>query len=329
MKIGQAPLPEMADGQCLVKVRCAGINHADMVARTGFYPDAPKFPFIPGYEFAGTVEKIGNAKDLAKGDRVLGLRLFGGQAEYVCVDEGQLFKMPVQMSFEEAAALPVNFLTAYVALFRLGNIRENERILIHSCAGGVGTAAVQLALLKKAEIFGTTSSSKKAEFLKQIGVQHPIDYRKVDFRDEVKRLTGGDGVDLALDPIGGPTFKKSFGLLKPGGRIICYGVTDFFAGNRFNFIRLLWKYLTMPKVKTLNLMQNNRGMHGLAINRLFKNTAEVRTLMMRILDFYVAGNIRPVISKVFDFRQVREAHELMESGNSTGKLLLRFAGSGN
>jgi len=329
VKIDLTPMPEMTEGQCLVKVHFAGINYADVVIRTGIYPDAPKFPFILGYEFSGVVERTYNAKKLIQGDRVIGITMFGGQAEYVCVDEAQLFKMPEAMSFEAAAALPVNFLTAYFALYRLGNLREAEKILIHSCAGGVGTAAVQLALIKNAEIFGTVSATEKAKFLEEIGVQHPLDYKQSDFRAEVRRLTEGAGVDLVLDPIGGPNFRKSYSLLKPGGRIICYGVADFFAGRRFGILGLLWKYLSMPRVRTLDLMQDNRGVHGLALNRLLQKAAEIREIMNRIIELHVEGRIRPVISKVFDFRRAPEAHAWLESGRSTGKLLLRFAGEGN
>jgi NADPH:quinone reductase-like Zn-dependent oxidoreductase len=324
VKVKKTPLPEFKDGQALVKVYAAGINYADVAARSGLYPDVPKFPFIPGYEFAGLIEKARNTNSVKQGDRVLGVCLFSAQAEYVAVDEKQLFPIPEKMSFEQAAAMPVNFLTAYYALFRLGNLGENEKVLIHSCAGGVGTAAVQLAQTKNAVIFGTTSTEEKIEYLKKTGVHYPINYRKEDFREAAKQILGNSGINLILDPVGGPTFKKSYRLLAPGGRIICYGVIDLAAGGRRNIIRLLWKFLAMPRISTLNLIQNNKGVFGLALNRLFKRADEIRLAMNDLLRLFNKGLIKPEINRVFKLNEVSLAHASLESGKSWGKFILKI-----
>ncbi len=324
VQVKEKLLPQLMDNQALVRVHAAGINYADVIARSGLYPDAPKFPFVPGYEFAGTVEKTQKTTHIKPSDKVLGLTLFGAQAQYIAVKEDQLFPIPNSMSFEQAAAIPVNYLTAYYSLFRLGNLRQKESVLIHSCAGGVGTAAVQLALTKNAEIFGTTSSDSKIGYLIKQGVHHPINYKKENFADAVNKITGGHGVDMVLDPVGGPTFKKNLRLLSPGGRIICYGVTDLVAGGRKNIFRLLWKYMTIPKIKTLDLIQNNHGLFGLALNRLLKNTKEIKMVIDELFKLYDEGLIRPEINRVYGLDNITDAHIYQQSGESTGKLILRL-----
>lgn len=317
--------PVLKKNQALVRVRAAGLNYAEIVARKGFYPDAPKFPFIAGYEFAGVVEDIESGDAFVPGDRVVGVSLFGGQAQFVAIDQKQLFKIPDSMSFEQAAAMPVNYLTAYYALYKMANLRRNEKVLIHSCAGGVGTAAVQLALTDDAEIFGTTSRDEKVEYLRKIGVRHPINYRSENFVDVVKARIDNGGIDIALDPIGGSTFRKSYKLLAPGGRIICYGATDLVSGNRLNLPRLIWKFLTIPAVRNINLIQNNRGIFGLALNRFIADADEVGEVMTKLLQLFENGSIKPIIGKTFDFREASEAHRYLESGESTGKIVLQFA----
>jgi NADPH:quinone reductase-like Zn-dependent oxidoreductase len=292
--------------------------------RKGFYPDAPKFPFVPGYEFAGTVEKPDNDGMFKTGDRVLGAKMFGAQAEYISAEPELLFRIPDEMTFDDASALPVNYLTAYYALYRLANVRKGEKVLIHSCAGGVGTAAVQLAKLKGAVIFGTTSRDDKVSYLDKIGVDFPINYKKHGFADMVKSKIGDSGIDIVLDPVGGDTFRESYKLLGAGGRVICYGVADLTAGSRFNFPRLIWKFLRVPSVRRLNLIQNNRGVFGLAINRLLSDADEVREVITELLQLVKGGGIKPEISKVYDFKNCAEAHRHLESGKSTGKIILNF-----
>jgi synaptic vesicle membrane protein VAT-1 len=324
VKIKDAPDPEIGAKQALVNIRAAGVNYAEVVVRKGMYPDAPSFPFIPGYEFAGTVEKTCYCGTAKPGDRVVGVTMFGAQAEYIAIDESQLLPIPDELSFAQAAAIPVNYLTAYYALLRLGNLRENEKILIHSCAGGVGTAAVQLALTKRATIFGTASRDDKLDYLCKIGVKHPINYRKTDFAVEIESLTEGKGIDMVLDPVGGPTFRKSFKLLAPGGRIVSYGVADLMGGGRWNIPRLLWKFLTLPRLAVLNLIQSNRGVFGLALNRLLSNPDDLRQVLIELLKLSENGSIKPEIAKEYDFRDAAEAHRFLESGKSTGKLVLKF-----
>jgi NADPH:quinone reductase-like Zn-dependent oxidoreductase len=324
VKSKQAPEPEVAEGQALVKVKAAGLNYAEVVIRMGMYPDAPKFPFVPGYEFSGIVEKTNGCSSVKDGDRVIGVVHNGAQAEYIAVNENQLYIIPEDLDFEQAAAMPVNYMTAYLALFRMANIQDGEKVLIHSCAGGVGTAAVQLAHTKNAEIFGTSSRAEKIAYLNRIGVQHPINYREDDFASVIRAATGNRGVDIVLDSVGGPTFRKSYKLLAPGGRIICYGVADLMSGSRFNYGRLLWKFMTIPAVRTLNLIQNNRGIFGLLVNRLITDPVYFESVMAELVDLFKKDLIKPEINKVYDPEEIAEAHRYLESGESVGKLIIKF-----
>ena len=324
VRVRETSKPERGQGQALVRVKAAGLNYAEIVVRRGLYPDAPKYPFIPGYELSGVIEQAGPDSAYREGDRVMGANLFGCQAEYATLPANQLFRIPDNMSFEQAAAIPVNYLTAYYAVFQFGNLEQGEKILIHSCAGGVGTAAVQLARTKNAEIFGTTSRPDKVEYLKQIGVRHPINYKAEDFAEAVKKIAGKSGIDLVLDPVGGPVFKKSFKLLRPGGRIICYGAADLTAGGKRNIPRLLWKFVTLPRPSTLELIQNNRGVFGLALNRLLDNPERLKSIIEKLLRFFAEGSINPYIYRTYDFRQVSEAHAELESGRTMGKIILKF-----
>ena len=324
VQIRETDRPALKAGQVMVKVKATGLNYAEIVVRRGLYPDAPKFPFISGYEYSGIVEDDNNCGIFQKGDRVLGVAMFGAQAQYIAANPLQLFKIPDSMSFDLAAALPVNYLTAYYALVRFAGLRDNETVLIHSCAGGVGTAASQLAKERNAVVFGTTSSDDKVKYLENIGIDYPVNYRQSDYSRKVDEITNGKGVDIVLDPVGGPNFRKSFKLLKSGGRIVSYGVADLTAGGRFNLPRLIWKFLTIPSVRTLNLIQSNRGVYGLALNRLLDNADEVGMVIKELLGKFENGSIKPVISRVFDFKEVASAHEFLESGKSTGKIVLNF-----
>src|SRR5256884_3677617 len=203
---GAEPTP--GPGQALVRVRAIGVNFADVMARLGLYPDAPPRPCVVGYEVAGTVERLGPGVDgdLSVGRRVVALTRFGGYAEAIAVPTRQVFPMPERMSFEEAAAIPVNYLTAVLMLRHFGNVQAGDRVMVHAAAGGVGMAAIQLCRIAGAEVIGTASAAKHA-VLREAGVTHAIDYRTRDFEQEVKPLTGRRGGDLLLDATG--AFRRS------------------------------------------------------------------------------------------------------------------------
>jgi len=209
LEVRETADPEPGPGQVRIGVRAAGLNFAEVMAAQGLYPDAPKPPCVVGYEVAGVIDAPGDgAQGYAAGQRVLALTRFGGHADVVCVPAGQVLPMPDAMSFEEAAAMPVNYLTAYHMLFRVAGVRPGERVLVHMAAGGVGTAVLQLCrTVDDLEVFGTASAAKH-DTLRAEGCAHPIDYHATDYAAEVRRLTQGEGVDIVLDPLGGHDWRK-------------------------------------------------------------------------------------------------------------------------
>ena len=190
---GKQPIPEPGRGQVRIRVRVAGLNFADVMAAQGLYPDAPKLPCVVGYEAAGVVDALGDEPmGLAVGARVLALTHFGGHADVVCVPADQVFELADGMSFEEAAAIAVNYLTAYHMLFRVASLRPGERVLVHMAAGGVGLAVLQLCRTVDGLVVFGTASAAKHEVLRAEGCTHPIDYRTADYAAEIRRLTGGE-----------------------------------------------------------------------------------------------------------------------------------------
>lgn len=225
--------PEPQPGQVRLRVKAAGLNFAEVTARQGLYPDAPKPPCVVGYEVAGVIDAMGaNAGAFQVGDRVIALCKFGGHADTVVVPCDQVRVMPASMSFEEAAALPVNYITAYHMLFRIACVRPKERVLVHMAAGGVGTAVLQLAqAIGEVTVFGTASLSKH-NYIRSQGCTYPIDYHRDDYVSEVLRLTENEGVDVVLDPLGGRDWKKGYTLLREGGRLVAFGFANMSTGPR-------------------------------------------------------------------------------------------------
>ncbi len=233
LEVRETPDPEPGPGQVRIRVHAAGLNFAEVMAAQGLYPDAPKRPCVVGYEVAGEVDALGDgASEPAVGSRVVALTQFGGHADVVCVPAGQVLPIPDSMSFEEAAAIPVNYITAYHMLFRVASIRPGERVLVHMAAGGVGMAVLQLCrTVADTEVFGTASAAKH-EALRAEGCAHPIDYRTTDYAAEVRRLTGGEGVDIVLDALGGSDWRKGMKLLRPCGRLVAFGFANMASGQR-------------------------------------------------------------------------------------------------
>jgi NADPH:quinone reductase-like Zn-dependent oxidoreductase len=322
LKVKEAPDPSPSDDEVLIDVKCSGINFADILARMGMYPDAPPIPCVVGYEVSGIVEKVGkDVTQFKEGDRVFALTRFGGYSTKVLTKEIYAMSMPDEMSFEEGAALPVNYLTAYLGVLYMGNLKQHERILIHSAGGGVGLASIQLAKWVGAEIFGTASYVKH-DYLKSIGVHHTIDYRSQDFEEEVKRITGGKGVHLIMDAIGGEYLKKDYRILSPLGRIITFGVSGAVKKRTRSIITLLKTVFKMPKFKPLSLLNKNRGVFGLNIGHLWNEREALNYVTDKLLTLYNDGKIKPHIDSVFPFDKIRDAHKYIQERKNIGKVLL-------
>jgi NADPH:quinone reductase-like Zn-dependent oxidoreductase len=327
LQVQERPDPPVGPGEVRIAVRAAGINFADTMARVGLYPDAPKPPCVLGYEVAGEVESVGKGvTDLKVGDKVMAGTHFGGQAELVTVAAEQVLPLPERLSFEQGAAFPVNYGTAFAALVVMGGMREGDRVLIHAAGGGVGISATQLARNAGAEIFGTASPGKH-EAIRAQGVKHAIDYRGQDFESEVMRLTGGEGVDLVIDALGPTSFRKDYRLLRAGGRLVMYGLSESSHEGARNLpatLKALAKMplATMPWWKSLSLMNENKGVFGLNMLSWWEREGNLDRLTQPLLADLEAARLEPVVAASFPFERAGEAHEFIAQRRNVGKVVL-------
>jgi synaptic vesicle membrane protein VAT-1 len=322
LEVREAADPEPGEGQVRVRTQASGVNFADIMARMGLYPDAPPLPTVVGYEVAGTVDKIGaKAEGVKVGDRVLALCRFGGYSDTIVVPAEQVIPLPDSLTFEKAAAIPVNYVTAWLMLIHHGNVQKGDRVLVHAVAGGVGVAAVQICKWRGAEIIGTASGSKHAR-LKELGVAHCIDYTKQDFEVEVKRITDGKGVDLVLDAVGGKSFMKSFRSLAPLGKLMMFGVSSFAPGEKRSIVAALRGLMSMPKFGAIPLMNDNRGVIGVNLGHLWDHAAKLRGMLEQIRALAADGTFDPIVDVTFPFAKAAEAHAYLQGRKNFGKVLL-------
>jgi len=327
LQVLERPDPPVGSGEVRIAVKAAGINFADTMARLGLYPDAPKTPCVMGYEVAGTIEGIGDGvTDFAVGDRVMAGTRFGGQAELVTVPADQALPIPERLSFEQGAAFPVNYGTAYAALIIMGSLREGDRVLIHAAAGGVGIAATQIARNVGAEILGTASPSKH-EAIRAQGVTHAIDYRSQDFEAEAMRITGGEGVDLVIDALGPTSFRKDYRLLRSGGRVVMYGLSEVTKESGRDIPAALKGLLKMPLAtipwwKSLALMNENKGVFGLNMLKWWEREGSLDRVTEPLMKDLEAGRLEPVVAEAFPFERAGEAHEFIAQRRNVGKVVL-------
>ena len=320
LEVREGPDPVVKPNQVLIRVKASGVNFADISARLGVYPDAPPPPCVVGYEVAGTVEQIGSGvQGIVPGARVFALTRFGGYADVVAVPAAQVFSMPESMSFEEGAAIPVNYLTAVLMLRTFGNVKEGDRVLVHAAAGGVGMAAIQLCRLAGAEVIGTASASKHST-LKELGVAHCIDYRTEDFEEGVTRVTGGRGVDIVLDATG--AFRKSYRCLAPLGRLVCFGLSQASSGMGPSRLRALVAVLQLPWFHPIKLMNDNKAVIGVNLGHLWDHIDMLRREMATLMDDYGAGRIKPIVGKTFPLAEAAKAHRFMQERQNIGKVVL-------
>jgi NADPH:quinone reductase-like Zn-dependent oxidoreductase len=327
LQVQERPDPPVGAGEVRIAVKATGINFADTMARVGLYPDAPKPPCVLGYEVAGEVESVGEGVDSVKvGDRVVAGTRFGGQQEMVSVPAEQVLPLPDRLSFEQGAAVPVNYATAYCALVLMAGLKEGERALIHAAAGGVGTAAVQIARHHGAEVFGTASGGKH-DAIRELGVQHAIDYRTQDFEQEVRRLTDGQGVDVVIDATGPTNFRKDYRLLRQGGRLVMYGLSEASAGTGRDMRKLFGSlarmpFATFPWWKSLQLMSENKGVFGLNMLAWWDREGDVTRITGPLIEELDSGSLDPVVAEAFPFERAGDAHRLIAERRNVGKVVL-------
>jgi NADPH:quinone reductase-like Zn-dependent oxidoreductase len=322
LEVREAPDPEPGPGQIRIRAVASGVNFADIMARIGLYPDAPALPAVVGYEVAGTVDKVApDVKGIAPGARVLCLTRFGGYSDVVLAPEVQVTKLPDSLSLEKAAAIPVNYLTAWIMLVKLGNVSKGDKVLVHAVAGGVGQAALQICKWRGAEVIGTASGGKHAR-LRELGVAHCIDYTKQDFEKEVKKITNGRGVDIVLDAVGGGSFKKSYRSLASMGRLFLFGMSSFAPGETRSLLAALKGFLKLPTFKPIPLMNENRGVFGVNMGHLWDRGPELAAMMREIVDLAEKGVLDPVVDKKFSFAKAGDSHAFVQGRGNFGKVLL-------
>ena len=324
LEVQERPDPQPGPGQVRVVVRAAGINFAELMARQGIYPDAPDLPAVLGYEFAGDIESVGEGvTGLEPGQRVLGGCRFGGQAELVATDASNVVPLPDDWSYEDGAALPVNYATAYAGIVKYGAISKGERLLIHAVAGGVGIASTQVAKLAGAgEVFGTASASKH-DAVRSFGVDHPIDYTSKDFVKEVRRIAGSKRpLDIAMDAVGGASFRKSFSVLGVGGRLVCFGASAAVSGEKRNPLALAKMAAGTPLFSPLALMGPSRSVIGLNMLSLWDAKGSLDEYIEPLRRWTESGELRPVVAEAFPLERAPDAHRFIAERKNVGKVVL-------
>jgi len=322
LQVREAPDPEPKSGEVRIRVRASGINFADILARKGLYPDAPRLPAVVGYEVSGVVDEVGSGADQALiGTEVVALTRFGGYSDVVSVPAKQVFEKPAALSHEQAAALPVAYVTAWQLLVVMGSLKAGETVLIHNAGGGVGLAAIDIARHVGATIFGTASTAKHA-FLLERGVHEAIDYRTTDWAVEVSRLTARKGISLIIDPLGGRNVKKSYRALRSAGRLGMFGISAATASRLPGPLRLGQVALGMPFFHPVALMNTNRSVFGVNLGHMWRETDMIAEWMQDLLGGVAEGWVRPHVDRSFPLDAAGEAHAYIEERRNTGKVVL-------
>lgn len=322
LRLRESPDPYPGKDEIRIRVNASGINFADILARQGLYPDAPRIPCVVGYEVSGRVDAAGPAADASwVGRDVVALTRFGGYSDVVLVPERQVFEKPAALSYEQAAAIPVNYLTAWQLLVVMGSLKSDETVLIHNAGGGVGLAAIDIARHLGATIYGTASSGKHA-FLRERGLHEAIDYRTKDWTVELNRLTHRRGVALITDPLGGNHWKKSYKALRSTGRLGMFGVSTATTSKLRGPLRVLRVLLGMPFFHPIALMNRNRSVFGVNLGHMWYESDMIASWMRILLQGIADGWVRPHVDKTFPLAEAGKAQTYMEERKNTGKVVL-------
>jgi len=297
LELQQVPDPQPQPGEVLVRVEAAGVNFADTMMTRGLYPGGPQPPFSPGLEFAGVVEETN--------EKVIGFVAKGAYAQRISVRRDGLLPWPERLSAAEAAAVPINYFTAYFAYW-MADAKENERVLIHAAAGGVGTAAIELGRLFGVETFGTSSSDEKLARLKELGLDHGINYQNADYEQAVMEMTNGEGVDIVFEMLGGEHTAKSTRCLRSLGRLIIYGT----AGGQ------------LPQFDFLAMFERNASAHALWLTPLARHREHMAQAWEDMSPWLAEGKLRPIVGHQLPLEQAAEAHRLLLERKNFGKIVL-------
>jgi synaptic vesicle membrane protein VAT-1 len=317
LRLRESPTPPPNKDEVTIAVKYSGVNFADIHMRLGLYPDAPKRPFIPGYEVSGHIERVGDSVGWLKpGEPVVAGTYFGGYASRVTVPASQVFPLPATTDLAEGAALPVNFFTAHLALFEMARIREGDRVLIECATGGVGTLAIQMARHAGAEVVGLTTTESKKDYIRDLGATPYT-------RDEFYADPALTGYDFILQASGGKEISRQLGRLGLTGRMVCMGMSSGVKDGRRNLLRVLRAVIQTPRLSVLKMFGLNTGVFGLNALHVLRDETWVKKLTERVGDVDAYG-LRPHIGRVFRATDAPEAHEFLQTRQALGKVLLEW-----
>ncbi len=316
LRVEERPDPPLGRGEARIEVAAAGVNFADVMARIGIYPDAPKPPCVVGYEVAGTILELGEGVEgLTVGQRVVAGTKFGGYATQVVVPASDVVALPDRLSFPQGAAIPVNYATAWAGLIGYGNLQPGERVLVQAAAGGVGIAATQIAKHQGAEVYGTASPGKH-ERITEIGVDHALDYTKDGWEQGLPKF------DLIMDAIGGKSFRRSYGMLRAGGRLVAFGASAAVSGEKRNLVSGLGTLARMPRFSMVKQMSESKAVIGLNMLSLWKDRGTLRPWIEPLEGMLDDGTIQPVVAGEFNMERTGEAHRMITERRNVGKVVL-------
>lgn len=328
LKIEDFQSLDPADQDVVIQVKAIGVNYADILVRWGVYASAKTYvgwPITPGFEFTGVISKVGKSVSKWKvGQEVMGVTLFNAYATEVCVPESQVFPIPSGFSLHQAAGFPAVFFTAFHALFQIIKIYPDANVLVHSAAGGVGSALTQLASVAGFKVTGVVGVSHKVGYVKSLGAAHVIDKSSEDLWSKVREYVP-QGFDAVFDANGYSTYKKSFEHLRPTGKLVAYGSHSLLpkgGTGRINYLKAAWGLLRTPRFSPLDLITENKSVVGFNLSFLFDRVDLLQESMTQLQEWCSSGKIQPPKVTEFDFANVAEAHRLLESGQSIGKIVL-------
>jgi NADPH2:quinone reductase len=323
LQISDILRPAVGAGRVRVNIETIGINYAEILSRKGLYGWAPKLPYILGMEAYGQIEAIGSGVAHRQvGEKVIIGTQYGSYAESIVVPEAQALPAIDDYSPEENAAFAVNYMTAWVSLFKMARLQPADQVLIQVAAGGVGTAAVQLAKRFGCIVYGTAGSDTKIERLYQLGIDHAINYRQHAFAPVIQAQTNGQGVDVILEMVGGDVYRRSLKLLAPFGRIVVVGFASLEL-QKWNPLSWWRTWRAIPRARIGHMAKHSYGVMASHLGYQLKDSTRMRDIWQDLTNFVHQHQIRPVIGAVLPFEKIAAAHELMESRQSYGKIVIR------
>lgn len=326
LRIEQGPDPQPGPGQVRVAIEACGVNYADGIIRMGLYASAKQlhgYPITPGFEVAGRIDALGEGVTSWRiGQRVIGLCLFNGYSSSLCLDAEQVFALPEHLSMAEGASLPTVFLTAWFMVHQQLHPRAGQRWLVHSAAGGVGSALVQIGRLAGAQVVGVVGSTHKIEHCTRMGAERVIDKSREDLWTQAQRAAPG-GYHAIFDANGVATLRQSYAHLAPTGRLVIYGFHSMLPHDgRLNWLRLAWDWLRTPRFNPLDMTQSNRSVLAANLSFLQSEAPRLREGMRWLMQRFESRELQPLPVETFPLERAADAQRRIESGQSIGKIAL-------